>query len=68
MEDWERGAVSLLTNAASMLRIDAQEWRAREAPDWAGRTRERMIAIAESNEGMARAMVKHVEQLQDQAA
>jgi hypothetical protein len=55
-DDWERGAISLLINAASILRIEAGEWRSRGA-----------LGKAEADERMAEAMVAHVKALQEAA-
>ncbi len=62
-DEWATKSVDLLMQAAAMLRLDADEWKSRKAPDHHGRTRDQMLSIAASNEGMARLMVKHAEAL-----
>jgi len=63
MTDWERKAQALLVQAAHMLRLEAEEWRTRQVPDKAGRSRAQMLKIAEANEGMAQAMIQHANQI-----
>lgn len=55
--------IGLLQNAAAMLELDAREWRDRKAPDHLGRGKDQMIRIAETNEGMAKVLRKHADEL-----
>jgi hypothetical protein len=55
-DQWATNAKVLLFQAAAILRVEADEWRARDAPDWNDRTKEQMLAMAAADDGLAQAI------------
>lgn len=58
-DEWIQQAKVLLSLGASLLRLEADEWRRASSKIKEPKTEESMKACAEADEGMAGIMLKH---------